>query len=386
MSYSRSIRHRGLVAVAAIGLVALTGCATAAATPDPSAAPVGLDGESAEVRAQLTELYAAARSAGEVSVGVDTPNAAAFDQPDARGFGRVVAQFEETFPGIDVVPVDVSSTPLAEKIAAEEKTGSRVSDVALSSIPELFDLQGDERLADFAPANADALIDQDNFRDPRGQAYEIAQGYTGLSFHSSTLDADSVPTTFAELASPEWKDRFALLGPAQSQVQGFLAAALYAADTGVEEFDDATFRAVAANAVISNNQSTYAADVASGKHELSLFGPAVLTLTLKDQGQEIDFADSEATRANSVWVSVLDQAPNENAARLFAAFLLSSTAQETISSGTYFNPTIEGVPVNPLLAGIAKPVQIPFDQVVEYIARAKELAPTLYPAGAADAD
>ncbi|MCC2032623.1 ABC transporter substrate-binding protein [Microbacterium allomyrinae] len=373
-----------LTAAGGLALSLLAGCSS---TPEPEAAVsvAGLDAERAAVRDQLDELYAAAVGDGETTVGVTTLNAAAFDQPDAKGFGTVVALFEETFPEIDVVAIDVSSTPLAEKIAAEERSGSRASDVALSSIPELYQLQQDDRLADFIPAGADDLSDQENFRDPEGQAYEVSQGYTGLTFNTSELSAESVPTTLEELAEPEWKGRFRVLGPGQSQVQGAIALALYLEDEGVEEFDRDAFAAVAANGAVTNNQSTYAGGVASGEYDLSLFGPAVLSFTLKAQGQPLDFIDSDVTRANSVWTSVLENAPHPSAARLFAAFLLTQVAQEAISSGTYFNPTVNGVPENPLLSGITKPQQIPFDKVVEYTDRAAELAPSLYPDGAQNA-
>lgn len=386
--FTKTARVAPLVATAALALSVLVGCGSSSDSSSGSSDPattLRLSGESAAVAHQLNELYKAAIKNGEKTVAVDTLNAAAFSQPNVKGFGTVIAKFEELFPGIKVQAVDVSTTPLTEKIAAEEKTGQYVSDVALTSIPQLYQLQQSKSLTEFTPANATNLVNPTESADPLKQAYEVSLAFVGLAYNTSKLSADEVPTSWDELAQPEWKGKFSLLGPGQSQVQGYLAQALYLEDIGVQPFDREGFKKVIDNAVITNNIATYTSDVAAGKFELNLFDPAVLDLTLKTQGQPIDFLDSEATVPDSIWTGVLAHAPHPNAARLFDAFLLSQEGQQTIATGTYFNATVKDIPANSELASIKRPEhQVPFDKVVEYTKKAAELATELYPAGASD--
>jgi hypothetical protein len=100
------VRLVPLLAATILAWSALVGCASSG-TPASTSGP-GLDGETEPVRSRLNTLYEAAVQKGEDTVAVDTLNAAAFNLPNAKGYGQVVALFQKAFPKIRVVPVSLS--------------------------------------------------------------------------------------------------------------------------------------------------------------------------------------------------------------------------------------------------------------------------------------
>jgi ABC-type Fe3+ transport system substrate-binding protein len=368
---------RGAIALSVLTLAGF-GLTTSSSAATSTAA--SLSGEPVAVRNQLETLYKEALSHHERTVAVDTLNVTAFQEPNQKGEGELVALFEKLFPRIKVEPIDVETTPIDERIAAENKTGKYVSDVALTTSTDLLDLEQAGDLAEFLPANASQELYPADYSDPKGEAYEVAQAFNGLVYNTSKLSASQVPTTWKELAEPQWHDKFAILGPDQDTAQEYIAESLYMGDFNASEFE-----AAVGNAQITNNQITYESKVSDGQYEFNVFGPAVLALSLKAEGQPLGFVGGQVTVPTSIWTSVLAHAPDPYAARLYDAFELSNEAQNKTATGTYFDPSIKGVALNPVFAGIKRPAQIPFNQVPKYLAQAAKLASPLYPAGSATA-
>ncbi|MFT3864152.1 MAG: extracellular solute-binding protein [Solirubrobacterales bacterium] len=299
-----------------------------------------------------------------------------FTETGEKGYGKLVVLFEELFPGIKVEPVDVLTTPIGEKVAAEKKTGKYAMDVALDGDTELEEQEAEGNLAKFKPANA-VNLKYPTYSDPKGYAYQFQALYNGITYNTSALSESEVPTTWKELAEPKWHEKFEILGPTNVLSIRYIAESLYR-----HTFDAAAFKAAVANATITNNFETFNTDVGEGKVELNVFAPGSFMLPLKELGQPVEFANSEATFPNGIWTAVMTSAPHPEAARLFDAFLYTQEAQEAVASETYYFATIKGVPANSSWPTIElSPGQIPFQEVAAYTARAAKLAKELYPAG-----
>lgn len=123
-------------------------------------------------------------------------------------------------------------------IAVEFLEGSDVE------LRERIDVEGDETEADiymtvdagnlaaaaeagiFAPIDSDVLESAipNNLRDPDGNWFGLSQRARTIVFHPDRVSADEVPTTYAELAQPEWQGRVCLRNAANIYTQSLVGS------------------------------------------------------------------------------------------------------------------------------------------------------------------
>lgn len=325
-----------LVAVAALAACGddddgETADTTAAAGSDTTA-----EGESQPADDELAELIAAAQAEGSL-IWYSVP---------AEGIAQAVSDaFSEEF-GIDVEFQRLASSDLSTRYAAEADAGDTVADaVVMSNTPfvaQAFENGWTVPLADAGvpgfPADfpADFLVDD-------GAAAIVSIEPSGISINTDQVDDDERPTTWADLAGPEWEGRILLADPAGSPAYiDFWTVVLEGEGPEVLE-------GIGANAV-----RTYPSAVplhealGAGEGAVAVPGVGSIVSGAVDRGAPLDFAIPDLTTGPEIVVLVSEDASHPNAARLFAWYLLFGEGQEILNAlpSTASPATGEGMPAD----------------------------------------
>ncbi|WP_430787560.1 ABC transporter substrate-binding protein [Actinoplanes sp. G11-F43] len=181
--------------------VVLSGCGGGSpVTPAGAAstAPDPLD------TATIEELHTAAKAEGEVRVYAFTSRIAS-----------VEAEFEKTYPGVDLVPTDISSTEQIARLKSEATAGAPTADVAyLSDAPVvLTDLMAGGLLRNYVPPRVAGDLPE---RFSRPLVANRLSTKT-LMYNEEAHPGGSPITNLWQLTDPEWKGRVIMVDP---QVRG----------------------------------------------------------------------------------------------------------------------------------------------------------------------
>ncbi|TQM14841.1 ABC transporter substrate-binding protein [Pseudonocardia kunmingensis] len=191
---------RCLAAGAAALALLLTACGGGSPTPAPTPPPAADPLDTATVE----ELHAQARQEGQVAVYSFTSRIA-----------EVEAEFEATYPGVDVVATDISSTEQIARIKAEAAAGAPGADVAyLSDAPVVLDeLLAAGLLRNYVPPRVAGAL-------PAEHAAPLLANRlsTKTLVYNEEAHPDGPPVTnLWQLTDPEWNGRVVMVDP---QVRG----------------------------------------------------------------------------------------------------------------------------------------------------------------------
>ncbi|BBZ02112.1 hypothetical protein MCHIJ_15490 [Mycolicibacterium chitae] len=146
------------------------------------------------------ELVALAEAEGSVSVYAFTSRIASIEE-----------SFESTYPGIDVVAADISSTELITRLASEHRAGSATADVAyVSDAPVVVtELLADGVLEPYVPQRVSAALPAE-FREPL-VANRLS---TKVLMYNEEAHPDGPPVqNLWELTEPAWTGRVMMVDP-----------------------------------------------------------------------------------------------------------------------------------------------------------------------------
>jgi len=118
-----------------------------------------------------------------------------------------VASFKKRFPFLTVeLEGDIGSQDAAERLYAEETAGRHLTDVINVAIPDLGTLTGKNMLARFpTPAIETILPPYRGFIDPESRWIPWYWSEHGISYNSSLVPKDKVPTQWTDLCNPFFK-------------------------------------------------------------------------------------------------------------------------------------------------------------------------------------
>lgn len=194
-----SLSRRPLLIPAVTLSLVLAGCGGGAPTANV-AAPADSPETAALDTATIDELYAQAQEEGEVVVYAFTSR-----------IGVVEAVFEERYPGVDLVPTDISSTEQIARLRAEGEAGTAGADVAyLSDAPVvLTELLDEGLLRNYVPPRvADAVPEQ------YAQPLVANRLSTKTLMYNEEAHPDGSPVTnLWQLTDPEWTGRVIMVDP-----------------------------------------------------------------------------------------------------------------------------------------------------------------------------
>jgi iron(III) transport system substrate-binding protein len=239
--------------------------------------------------------------------------------------------------GIKVNYVRAADTPLMARIAIEYRTKQKAWDVlqttTINKVPPAM-------LAEIDPPEAKHI--SADARDPGRRWYGMYANYNGPAYNTKLVKPAELPKTYEEfLTKKQWANRVAIDSTDNEWLKAMFE--FYGEKRATE-----IIRGIVTTLkpVVTDGHLALARATGAGEYAISLNNYVNLTMNVKLAGGPIDAwaMDPVALMFGQVGVSAL--APNPNAARLAANFMLSQEAQQFIAKFGRF-PTRNDVADNP---------------------------------------
>ncbi len=225
--------------------------------------------------------------------------------------------FEEA-TGIKFNYIRGNDASLTSRIAIETRANQPSFDILhISSTHKL----PQNLLAQFDPSEAKHINPM--ARDPARRWYGVYTIYLTPSYNTKLVQAQDVPKTYEEFAKrKEWAGRVAIDHTDVEWLRGILQH--YGEQKGT-----ALVREIATNLkpVLTDGRLAMARSVAAGEYMFGLSNFVNLVMNVKLAGGPIEFFPLDPVPLYFAHVAVNAKAPNPNAARLAANFMLSHECQ-----------------------------------------------------------
>jgi iron(III) transport system substrate-binding protein len=248
-------------------------------------------------------------------------------QPE-RDAAQTVAAFKRVQPGVDVELFRSGTTEVMGKLAAEFSAGQPKPDVLLiADAAAMESLKKDGRLLAYPEAKVDGLA---------AGSYDADRTYFGSKLITTGIavntGAKSRPTSWADLAKPEYKGQIAMPSPLYSGAAAIMLGTMTTrSDLGWSFF----VKLKAADTVAVRGNGAVLNAVATGE---KAYGVLVdfMAFNAKAKGSPIEFIfPSEGLPAVTEPVAILKTSQNAAAARAFVDFILSDEGQKLAVSMGY---------------------------------------------------
>jgi iron(III) transport system substrate-binding protein len=248
-------------------------------------------------------------------------------QPE-RDASQTVAAFKRVQPGVDVEVFRSGTTEVMGKLAAEFSAGQPKPDVLLiADAAAMESLKKDGRLLAYPGAKVDGLATG---------SYDTDRTYFGSKLITTGIavntGAKSRPTSWADLAKPEYKGQIAMPSPLYSGAAAIMLGTMTTRpDLGWSYFE----KLKASDAVAVRGNGAVLNAVANGEKS---YGVLVdfMAFNAKAKGSPIDFIfPAEGLPAVTEPVAILKTSQNAAAARAFVDFILSDEGQKLAVSMGY---------------------------------------------------
>ncbi|WP_162941710.1 ABC transporter substrate-binding protein [Desertimonas flava] len=269
----------------------------------------------------LEALVAAAQEEGELTV---------YSSQGLDNLNRLAELFEAEYDDIDVEIVrDVDATAIA-RVEAEQETGRHAADLMVSAAPAWVAEKGAEGW----------------FAEPTGPQFTCESDYDTEAYvhDDGVFEVSSVVFTFAwntdhypdgltdypDLLDPELAGgRIGVVDPSISPVLADYYAWLDETygDTFVADLAEQEPRIYTSGGAMQ--EALIAGEIIAG----SYIAPVPSFVEAIDDGAPVDFAIPDALWGAKFFGTIIADAPNPNAAQLFANFMVTMAGQEPIHSG-----------------------------------------------------
>ncbi len=274
----------------------------------------------------------------------------------ARHYGAVEEVMERftAETGIEVLISQGSTQSIVERILAEgEQTPA---DAVITIDGGSIDLLAREGV--LATVESDIITDAipETLRDPDGQWVGLSQRVRTLVYHPANVSEDEIPTTYADLADPQWEDRLCLR-PA-SHIYTIALVSSIIANQGEEEAERIVSGWVANNPVYINSDTRILETIEAGGCDAGIANHYYLGRILDENPDfpvQIMWANQETTgvHRNVVAMGVLESARNQENAITLMEWLATEgqgAANDTISGGNHEFPANPDAEVHPVIA------------------------------------
>ncbi len=191
----------------------------------------------------------------------------------------------------------------------------------------------------------------ESLRDPDGRWFALSLRARTIVYHPDRVAAEDVPTTYEELAQPEWADRICLRNSSNTYTQSLVASLI--ANLGQDEA-----RTVVAgwadNAEILPNDVISLESVADGLCDVAIVNHYYLARLLEEDPDfpvELVWADQDGrgTHVNISGAGVTRHADDPELARDLLEWL-ATEGQSAFVDGNHEYPVNPGVAPEPLIA------------------------------------
>ena len=276
----------------------------------------------------VTALVVAVFAASPVAAQAPKGKLILYTSQPERDAAQTVAEFKRVQPGVDVEVFRSGTIEVMGKLAAEFAAGQPKPDVLLLADAATMEaLKKDGRLLAYREAKVDGL-------DPG--SYDVDRTYFGSKLITTGIAVNTAaktrPTSWADLAKPEYKGQIAMPSPLYSGAAAIMLGTMTARpDLGWTFFE----KLKAGDAIAVRGNGAVMTAVANGEKS---YGVLVdfMAFNAKAKGSPIDFIfPAEGLPAVTEPVAILKTTQNAATARAFVDFILSDEGQKLAVSMGY---------------------------------------------------
>lgn len=249
--------------------------------------------------------------------------------------------FEKRYPGVKVTLLTLGGTQIVQRFKMDKAAGKEEVDCLSSGLTEAYpDLRRKGWLAPLAGLPGWKARPAAE-RDPNGSYFYYANFEVVLMWNTTLVNDADAPKTVRELAEPRWKGRVVMFDPTSAGV----AVPLYRWTVSVLGLGLDWVRALKADDVLlAANAAQMDEAVASGRRAVALTRD-VEAFAAKKRGAPVAFrVPADGRMLHRMPLAINAAAPHPNAARLFAAWLLSPEAKKALAGEGTGGPAAKNAP------------------------------------------
>lgn len=340
----KNITRRAAVITTAgvLGAMLMLGPAAAQSDADALGGP--------ETAAMLDKLYQQALSNGE--------NKLVIYGGLAKAYKGVYSAFQARYPEIEIQTQAVFGASLFARIGQEFTSGQHVADIVHVGATAMVPLLNADQIEPFMPENAKIAS---SWVGPDGAFAFSSLNVSGFFYNTDLVSEDSRPDGWDDLIKPEWDGKVGLSDPTNPGGTAELFMTLMYA--GV--MDDAYLTRLKANHIkIDADWAPLVQTVLTGQRSVGI-GPVygvVNAAIRKGAPLKYNFPLTDANVLLPVGFALVKNAPDANAAKLFASWVFTPEAQGLIGNAGFYGTqegdigTPEGLPP---LSNVPNIVQLP---------------------------
>jgi len=171
-----------------------------------------------------------------------------------------------------------------------------------------------------------AALYPDGFKDPEGYWTDFYDNLIVTAYNTTRVKRDELPKKYEDLLQPRWRRRMVLDKNEDRWFANMLH--LMGEKKGMEFMQALAKQEVA----IRSGRSLITQLLAAGEFDLQIVAYWYRPHLLKKQGAPVDWIALEPSLVALHPISIIDRAPNPNAAKLFIDFVLSEEGQRLFAS------------------------------------------------------
>jgi iron(III) transport system substrate-binding protein len=240
---------------------------------------------------------------------------------------KLANTFMQRYPQIHVQVERTGAERLTQRVMQEYDAKIKAVDVVDSSDSSgLLDWKDRGWLAKFLPANVLKMWPKDE-QDADQRFATFRAHVSVMGYNTKQVRPENAPKSFADLLDPKWRGRIVKAHPA------FAGSVLVSTFSVVKVLGWQYFEQLAKQRVMQVQAAVDAVKkLAQGERSIMVDGSEYSALFTKEAGNPIEVIyPTEGSPLVPAMVSVMEEAPHPNAARLFTTFLFSRDAQQLIS-------------------------------------------------------
>jgi iron(III) transport system substrate-binding protein len=269
-------------ALAALVLTACGGSPTAAPAADPSE---GAEAETTEAQAVYEEIGALTgqeRRDRLVSCAEEEGELALYTSMTADVADVVVEAFEDTFD-LDVSIYRAGSETVLQRILQEQAADFHGNDVVETNATELFALQNEGFLADYAGERREMVPEAGRFDGWTATRFNLFSP----SWNTNKVSPEEAPTSWEDLADPKWDGRMAMeLG----DYDWYLTLYNYWLEQGKSEEEvEQLFADMADGAKVVKGHTVMGELLSAGQYDLAASNYTYLTQNVVEKGAPVAY-------------------------------------------------------------------------------------------------
>jgi putative spermidine/putrescine transport system substrate-binding protein len=288
------------------------------------------------------ELYAGERALSEAAAKEGL--VVSFDTgPEWANWKALFREFKKRYPEVEMTYNDLGS---AATVVALDKTRRRPqADTAYYFAASAVDAVKKDVVAPFSPINFEKLPSV--FREPQGKWFTIHT--LNIAFLVNKKLVKNVPTSWADLLKPEYKNSVVYLDPRSTGIGQVVAfAAAYANGGDVDNFKPG----IDYLAKLHGNGNVLRVE-GTTPYAKFLKGEIPIWISYENDGLKAKHVDgmgdvaeviipAEASVAAPYAISLVKGGPNPNAGKLWLNFIMSDVGQTLFAQG-FVRPSVPGV-------------------------------------------